>query len=506
MSARLRLGARVSAALVVVAVPVSMAGLSPMIVPTSKTVVPHAVLSANLVDVPPAPSTRTVQQPYLRSLPVSQRPSAVAGQTTIAGGIALGTKKERNRKIAVSSSKGSRVWTASALAEHDLPSAAMRAYKNAASSIDATDPGCNLPWTLLAGIGRVESDHGRFAGSVLGDDGVPRPAIVGVPLNGKGPVAAISDTDNGDFDGDKVWDRAVGPMQFIPSTWSGGAGRDGDGDGEKSPNDLDDAALAAAAYLCSAGGDLGDEYAEKNAVFRYNPSDYYVALVTAFARGYRTGVFVIPSPEASGDAAHAAEVKKAKATKAKAAKAARTKAAKMARAKAAKARAAKVRAAKVRAAKALARAQSVSTARATAQARQRAKAAVARAAAAAAAAKAATARKPTPSTPTRTATPTGGGAGGGTTSSPSPSPSATPDPPKAFTATGVVTAMAGGGWMVDAVRLTVDDLRDVAGKDHDGDGTVEPIGDELDGLVASARSVSVTFYQQPGFRVTGLGL
>ena len=60
--------------------------------------------------------------------------------------------------------------------------------------------------------------------------------------------------------------------------------------------------------------------------------------------------------------------------------------------------------------------------------------------------------------------------------------------------------------MVDTVRLTVDDLRDVAGKDHDGDGTVEPIGDELDGLVVLARSVSITYYQQPGFRVTGLGL
>ena len=81
------------------------------------------------------------------------------------------------------------------------------------------DPGCHLPWTLLAGIGRVESDHGRYGGSVLGNDGVPRPAIVGVALNGKGPVAAIHDTDNGAFDGDTVWDRAVGPMQFIPSTW-----------------------------------------------------------------------------------------------------------------------------------------------------------------------------------------------------------------------------------------------------------------------------------------------
>ena len=101
----------------------------------------------------------------------------------------------------------------------------MRAYKHAASSIDATDPGCNLPWTLLAGIGRVESDHGRYGGSVLGNDGVPRPAIVGVALNGKGPVAAICDTDNGGLRrGQGLGPGRRVPMQFIPSTWSSSAG------------------------------------------------------------------------------------------------------------------------------------------------------------------------------------------------------------------------------------------------------------------------------------------
>ena len=267
MSVRLRLGARFSAALVVVAVPVSMTGLTPAIVPTSQAVAPRAVASAHVSTAPIAPSVTTIQRHYVRTLPVSQRPQVVAEQTTITGGLALRTKAERHRKIAVSSSKGSHVWTASSLAEHDLPSAALRAYKRAAASIDTTDPGCHLPWTLLAGIGRVESDHGRYGGSVLGNDGVPRPAIVGVALNGKGPVAAISDTDGGAFDGDQVWDRAVGPMQFIPSTWLGGAERDGDGDGVQSPNDIDDAALAAAAYLCGSGGDLSDTPAE-NAVTR----------------------------------------------------------------------------------------------------------------------------------------------------------------------------------------------------------------------------------------------
>src|SRR3954447_26917212 len=254
-----RRGTRLLTAALITAVPVSMGSLAPIVMNT---------VSASNQVVPVAP--------------------AIAPRTTIAGDLALTTKADRERQIAVSSSKGSRVWTSSALADHDLPSAALRAYRHAARSVEATS-GCSIPWTLLAGIGRVESDHGRYGGSVLGGDGVPRPAIVGVALNGKGPVAAIRDTDNGRFDGDKVWDRAVGPMQFIPSTWRS-AGRDGDHDGVANPNDIDDAALASAAYLCR-GHDLSTEAGRKAAVFSYNPSDYYVELVLAFAKGYQTGAF-----------------------------------------------------------------------------------------------------------------------------------------------------------------------------------------------------------------------
>ena len=193
------------------------------------------------------------------------------------------------------SPKGTDLFRISALGSFDVPEAALRAYENAAARTASTDPACQIPWTLLAGIGRVESDHGRYGGSQLGEDGVSRPRIIGLPLNGVGPVAAIPDTDNGRLDGDKVWDRAVGPMQFIPSTWRW-AGRDGDGDGVADPNDLDDAALAAAGYLCPAYGSILPESAMRAAIFRYNQSDYYVDLVMAFEEGYRTGVFVIPSP------------------------------------------------------------------------------------------------------------------------------------------------------------------------------------------------------------------
>jgi hypothetical protein len=223
-------------------------------------------------------------------------PQDIEPQTTLVG------KSDKDRKIRVDGPRGSRVWTASALASHDLPQAALTAYKRAAAAVNRTDPACQMPWTLLAAIGRVESDHGRYGGSVLSTDGVSRPAIIGIALNGKGPVAAIRDSENGRMDGDKVWDRAVGPMQFIPTTWAY-AGRDGDGDGQMNPHDLDDAALAAAGYLCSGTGSMLDDGPVTAAIFRYNPSDYYVALVQAFERGYRTGVFVIPSPPPPPDQA-----------------------------------------------------------------------------------------------------------------------------------------------------------------------------------------------------------
>jgi len=215
---------------------------------------------------------------------------------TIASSTTLVSRRDRDKKVRVDSPRGGRVWTASDLADHDVPEAALKAYQNAAHALSLSDPGCQLPWTLLAAIGRVESSHGRFAGSVLSTDGVARPEIIGIALNGVGPVAAISDSDGGRLDGDTTWDRAVGPMQFIPTTWAW-AGRDGDGDGVKNPHDMDDAALAAGDYLC-AGSSVSTAQGMKAAIFRYNPSDDYVRLVRAFERGYSTGVFEIPSPQA----------------------------------------------------------------------------------------------------------------------------------------------------------------------------------------------------------------
>lgn len=182
-----------------------------------------------------------------------------------------------------------------------IPQAALAAYQRAEAVINQADTACRLPWELVAAIGRVESDHGRFGGSQLDDEGVARPGIYGIALNGKNDTQDISDTDAGQYDNDTRHDRAVGPMQFIPSTWSV-VGVDGDSDGTRNPQDIDDAALATAVYLCSGDDDLSQEAGQRASVYRYNHSNDYVDLVLSIMRAYLDGDFsaVATSPLTSG--------------------------------------------------------------------------------------------------------------------------------------------------------------------------------------------------------------
>lgn len=168
----------------------------------------------------------------------------------------------------------------------DLTLVALDAYLRASLDITSVHPGCGLPWWLLAGIGRVESGHGTFADSELDPAGTARTAIVGIALDGGNGTAVITDTDGGAYDGDTVSDRAVGPMQFIPSTWASYAA-DGNGDGVTDPQNLYDAARAAADYLCTAGGDLRTDAGIHRAVFAYNHSEAYVSLVLGFTQDYQ---------------------------------------------------------------------------------------------------------------------------------------------------------------------------------------------------------------------------
>jgi hypothetical protein len=182
--------------------------------------------------------------------------------------------------------------TLSTISQNGIPTAALLAYQRAAAVLAEADPACRLEWPLIAAIGRVESDHGRANGNVLSADGRSQPGIYGIPLTGEGGTAQISDTDNGVYDRDPTWDRAVGPMQFIPSTWQVVA-VDGDNDGVENPQDIDDAALATAVYLCAGDGNLGTDAGAREAVYRYNHSDDYVDLVLSIAAAYAMGDYTM---------------------------------------------------------------------------------------------------------------------------------------------------------------------------------------------------------------------
>ena len=176
-------------------------------------------------------------------------------------------------------------WAASLAKVIDVPARALQAYGNAQNVVAREQPGCHLSWTTLAGIAHIESNHGRYAGRTLLSDGRSSTPIIGIPLDGGPSVQAISDTDGGALDGDKVWDRAVGPFQFIPSTWAKWKA-DANGDRVADPQNIDDAAVAAGHYLCAGGRNLSDGASWWRAILSYNNSNEYVQNVFNGADSY----------------------------------------------------------------------------------------------------------------------------------------------------------------------------------------------------------------------------
>lgn len=178
-------------------------------------------------------------------------------------------------------------WVAGTASEAGIPAPAVRAYANAQL---AEPRDCDVGWTTLAGIGWVESRHGTIGGRTLAADGHASTPILGPALDGRRFAAIPATPETTAWHGDPSWDHAVGPLQFIPSTWETW-GADGDGDGTADPNDLDDAAYAAVRYLCADGHDLTTAAGWADAIFSYNHAQSYVDSVYAAAKAYadRTG-------------------------------------------------------------------------------------------------------------------------------------------------------------------------------------------------------------------------
>lgn len=181
-------------------------------------------------------------------------------------------------------------WAAATAAATGIPERALVAYAGAAIVKQQQMPECGLSWSTLAGVGAVESDHGRHGGSALDAGGTAVPGIYGIALDGVS-TAHIPDSDGGAVDGDATIDRAVGPMQLIPQTWANWH-TDGGGDGVEDPQNIDDSAAAAANYLCRSSIDMDTEAGWRAAISAYNSSDEYLLRVAAYSVAYSAGAAI----------------------------------------------------------------------------------------------------------------------------------------------------------------------------------------------------------------------
>jgi membrane-bound lytic murein transglycosylase B len=152
--------------------------------------------------------------------------------------------------------------------DNRIPAVLLAAYQHAAGR----SPSCHLRWQVLAGIGKVESNHAR--GGQVDDRGTVTEPIVGPEV----------------LDGT----HAVGPMQFLPSTWAKW-GVDENHDGAADPQNVWDATASAADYLCADGRDLSLNGDLVNAVLSYNHSGAYLAEVFQWITTYSGGVSAIPA-------------------------------------------------------------------------------------------------------------------------------------------------------------------------------------------------------------------
>jgi len=176
-----------------------------------------------------------------------------------------------------------------------IPTMALSAYRNAERMMAGADPGCGISWNLLAGIGRIESMHAN--GGATDVHGTAIRPIYGPALDGTLPGNEVIVQGNGG--GRVTYARAMGPMQFLPGTWARYAS-DGDGDGVADPQNLYDATLAAARYLCSGGLNLRDQSQVMAAILRYNNSMPYAQNVLGWAAAYATGVIPVDLPPITG--------------------------------------------------------------------------------------------------------------------------------------------------------------------------------------------------------------
>jgi cell wall-associated NlpC family hydrolase len=158
-------------------------------------------------------------------------------------------------------------WAAGLSGPLDIPERALVGYADGELTLRHEQPGCHLSWVTLAGIGKASSDHGRYGGGHLGDDGVASRPLVAVPLQGAAGQAATEQRD--------------GPMQLTQQQFKR-AGVTGD------LQNIDDASIAAGRLLCAGGADLAAGRNWWQAIENYRDSDLFRQQVLGNAQLYAT--------------------------------------------------------------------------------------------------------------------------------------------------------------------------------------------------------------------------
>jgi hypothetical protein len=240
--------------------------------------VPKALQSAPSPSVTPGFGLDATAGSAAGNLPTGSAPAGPGGLPATTGPLMPAQNGARPADALVG-------WAQQVGTKVGIPVVAVEAYGYAELVVARTMPTCHLSWTTLAAIGKVESSHGSANGSVLGADGMVQPPIYGLPLDGKGGRVLVRDTDQGTIDGDPTYDLAVGPMQFIPSVWLANK-VDADNNGVADPNDIDDASLTAADYLCRGGRDMSKADSWWDGILSYNALRPYAQKVFDAANDY----------------------------------------------------------------------------------------------------------------------------------------------------------------------------------------------------------------------------
>jgi membrane-bound lytic murein transglycosylase B len=179
-------------------------------------------------------------------------------------------------------------WATQRARSLGIPVTALEAYGYAARVAEVENPNCHMPWTTLAAIGQIESHHGTYRRAMVAPNGDVRPPIRGVRLDGSGGTLRIVESDQTELADDDGVVRAMGPMQFIPETWRL-YGVDANNDGTVDVDNIDDAALSAAGYLCWTGKNLATARGWITALHAYNNSSQYARAVRDWATAYAAG-------------------------------------------------------------------------------------------------------------------------------------------------------------------------------------------------------------------------